>query len=48
MIDAHPLVRTAAPRAARVSFWNDRTAVRLKLLLIGACLLGAALLEAPW
>ena len=30
------------------SFWNDRQAVRLKVLLILACLIAAAALEVPW
>jgi plasmid replication initiation protein len=29
-------------------FWDDRRAVRLKGILLVACLLAAALLEAPW
>lgn len=51
MIEVSRLVRLAArgqARVARASFWNDRRAVRLKMLLIGACLIGAALFEGPW
>jgi len=29
-------------------FWDDRQAVRLKVLLLIACILAAAVLEAPW
>lgn len=29
-------------------FWDDRRAVRLKVLLLIACILAAAALEAPW
>lgn len=29
-------------------FWDDRRAVRLKVLLLIACILAAAMLEAPW
>jgi hypothetical protein len=29
-------------------FWDDRRAVPLKGILLAACLLAAALLEAPW
>ncbi len=28
-------------------FWSDRQAVSLKMILLGACLLAAALLEVP-
>lgn len=44
-----PAARGAAPamntRWAR--FWDDRRAVRLKLLLLGCCLLAGMLLEGP-
>ncbi|MDI6772360.1 MAG: hypothetical protein QME77_07190 [bacterium] len=29
-------------------FWDDRQAVRLKVLLLVMCILAAAALEAPW
>lgn len=29
-------------------FWDDRRAVRLKVLLLVVCILAAAALEAPW
>ena len=51
MIQAFPLIGTATQRVSRSSrapFWNDRQAVRLKILLIGMCLVAAALLEVPW
>ncbi len=40
-----PAPRSSFGRWAR--FWSDRQAVRLKMILIGACLLAAALLEVP-
>lgn len=51
MIHAHPLIPITAQRVSqpsRAPFWNDRQAVRLKILLIGVCLIVAALLEVPW
>lgn len=30
------------------SFWSDRQAVQLKVFLIVACLIAAAVLEVPW
>jgi hypothetical protein len=34
--------------AAWARFWDDRQAVRLKMLLMAACLLAAMWLEVPW
>lgn len=36
-----------APAAARARFWNDRHAVRFKVLLLGLVILLGALLEVP-
>ena len=50
MIQAYPLIGIATQRVSRSSrgrFTNDRQAVRLKILLIGVCLIAAALLEVP-
>ncbi len=46
----HRLRLLPAPRAPFglwARFWSDRQAVRLKMILLGACLLAAALLEVP-
>jgi len=51
MIHACPPMPLAAQRAARTfrpPFWDDRQAVRLKVFLIGLCLVAAAVLEGPW
>ncbi len=46
----HRLRPLPAPRGALglwARFWSDRQAVRLKVILLGACLVAAALLEVP-
>lgn len=44
-----PVARRAAPwpGTAWARFWDDRQAVRVKVLLLAACLLAAMLLEGP-
>ncbi len=42
-----PLSARGASFGLWARFWSDRQAVRLKMILIGACLLAAALLEVP-
>lgn len=42
-----PLPAPRAPLGLWARFWSDRQAVRLKMILLGACLLAAALLEVP-
>lgn len=46
-------VRRPAPRARQVvsvweAFWDDRQAIRLKVLLLLVSVAAAALLETPW
>lgn len=36
------------PEHTWARFWDDRRAVRLKVILLIACILAAAALEAPW
>jgi hypothetical protein len=51
MIQAYSAPAVSVDRASRVSrpsFWDDRQAVRLKVLLLGLCLVAAAMLEVPW
>jgi hypothetical protein len=43
-----PTVARRNAAGAQAWFWSDRQAVRLKLFLLAACLLAAALLEVPW
>ena len=42
-----PLPAPRAPFGLWARFWSDRQAVRLKMILLGVCLLAAALLEGP-
>lgn len=42
------VIMTADSGRIWTRFWDDRQAVRLKLLLLAACVLAAAALEAPW
>ncbi len=42
-----PLPVPRAPLGLWARLWSDRQAVRLKMILLGACLLAAAFLEVP-
>ncbi len=41
------MTASQTPRGPWVRFWDDRQAVRLKILLLIACVAVATLLEAP-
>jgi|GEM_PF-4708242 len=42
------MILAAYSEGAWARLWDDRKAVRLKVLLLVACVLAAAALEAPW
>lgn len=42
------MMRALDSERAWARFWDDRRAVRLKVLLLIVCILAAAVLEAPW
>jgi len=43
-----PLSPTRAPLGLWARFWSDRQAVRLKFIILGLCLVAAAVLEVRW
>lgn len=50
MIHAYPsreITAQRVPQVFRTRFWDDRQAVRLKIILITVCVLVTALLEVP-